>query len=373
MRRASPAVFSVHTATGDITLAQGQTLTSGSVNLTADGGSVIIAGTIDTSGINGGDIAVYGRGVDDQSGVTLTDSARIYAYANGYAADDTRQAKGGNVTLGTDFVSLTTNTDGSISGTSGKINVAAGVVIDVSAKRPGDRLVPFVSNGTKYYNYVQGDQGGTVTLRAPVRDDNTVNATVGNASSIVGASAINLVGFKRWDLAQVAASGLYSGVYTGTLPDGTIIPPNTVVLDVTQGLDTADNDGNLVAVAGVNFLGDKGPPDGSAPTLVDFVQKFDISASYASGGGLHDLSMQSNFHAQPGMDLTYTGNITLASNWNLGAGIVNQNAAVAHGAMVFDSALGKNDVVSGMEAYLLQHFTEMLYHIGGNIAGEPAC
>jgi len=365
--------FSVHTSTGDLTLAAGQTLTSGSVNLTADGGFVTVAGTIDTSGINGGDITLYGR-----SGVTLAGTARLNASATGYAADDTRQAKGGDVILGTDFVSISTaaptNPDLSVNGTSGSISVANGAVIDVSAKRPGARLVPFLSNGTKYYNLVQGDQGGTVTLRAPLymatvdtgsgpRTVETVDVTVANAASIVGASAINLVEFKRWDLATVADSGLYTGVTR---------LGNTITLDVTAGLDTANSDKTFTTVAGVNFLGDKGPTVGGAPTstptLVDFVQGLNITADNDNLGG---LATQSNFHAQPGMDLTYSGNITLASNWNLGAGIVNQDAAVLAGGMKFNAALGKNVVVFGQEANLMRDYTEMLYRTGGGILGEP--
>jgi filamentous hemagglutinin family protein len=322
--------FTVHTSTGDLTLAAGQTLISGSVDLTADGGFVDVAGTIDTSGINGGDVSLYGR-----SGVTLTDTARINAYATGYSASDTRQAKAGNVTLDTDFTSSTTSQDGSISGVSGAISVAGGAIIDVSARRPGARLVPIVSNGVTNYSVAQGDQGGIVTLRAPVVNSggsNIVNVSVANAGSIVGASAVDFVGFKRWDLAAVAASGLYTGV---------TLSGNTITLDVSAGLDTANTDGTLTAVAGLNFLGDK--TDGTAATLVDFVQGFNVSASYGNLGG---LSTQSNFHAKPGIDLTYTGDITLASNWNLGAGIVNQDAAVAAGVM--ETQGSQTYVVSGV-------------------------
>ncbi len=56
--------FSLTTQTGDIVLAANQTLRSGSVLLDADGGFVNILGTIDTSGVNGGNISLYGaRGV----------------------------------------------------------------------------------------------------------------------------------------------------------------------------------------------------------------------------------------------------------------------------------------------------------------------
>lgn len=344
--------FIIHTASGDLALAQGQSLTAQAVSLTADGGSVDIAGSIDTSGTNGGDITLYGR-----HGVTLEGSAHLDASAAGYAADDTRQAKGGNVTLGTDFTSSATDPDGAVTGTSGAIAIAAGAVIDVSAKRPGDRLVPYYANGVRYYSFVDGDQGGTVTLRAPVVA-NTLNVAIADAGSIAGASAINLVGFKRWDLAAVAASTLFSGV---TLNGG------TVLLDVSADLDTANADGTTTPVGGVNFLGDKGGP-GGPQTLVDFVQGYDVSAVYSKLGG---LAAQSNFHSQPGMDLTAAGNVTLVSNWNLGAGIVNQTAAIAGGAMVMDPALGKPVVVAGKEADVLGKYTSMVYRTGASIDGEP--
>ncbi|MDR3493354.1 MAG: filamentous hemagglutinin N-terminal domain-containing protein, partial [Ancalomicrobiaceae bacterium] len=253
--------FNVHTNVGNLVLAAGETLRSGSVNLTADGGLIDIAGSIDTSGINGGDVTLYGR-----AGVTLDSGARILADATGYAADDTRQAKAGTVTLGTDFVTSSVNGDGSVTGTSGAITVLRGAVIDVAAKRPGDRLVPYTLNGTKYYHYVAGDEGGTLTLRAPVTGtgaNRTVAVTVDDASSILGASAVNLVGFKRWDLGAVADSTLYTGVTR---------VGSTVTLDVRDRLDTANTDGTLTTVAGINFLGDKG--DSTAPTLIDFVQGF---------------------------------------------------------------------------------------------------
>ncbi|MCK9917118.1 filamentous hemagglutinin family protein [Microbacteriaceae bacterium K1510] len=351
--------FNVHTRSGDLTLAAGQSLRSGAVNLTADSGLLTIAGTIDVSGINGGNVALYGI-----NGVTLTGTARINATARGYAAadpTDTRQAIGGNVTIGTDLSSATTNADGSVTGTSGRIQIDVGAAIDVSALHPGDRLVPLVTQGGTYYNYVRGDQGGTVTLRAPAMGAagaSTVNVAVANASSIAGAREIDLVGVKRWDLATVATSGLYTGV---TLNSG------TVTLDVTAGLDTANADGTMTTVTGINFLGDKGTA--GAPTLVDFIQTFDVSASYGNLGG---LSSQANFHARPGMDLAYTGNITLASNWNLGAGTVNVTQALADGVMVNDPALLKPVIPVGQEAAIFANYTKLTYRTnGGSITGEP--
>ncbi len=122
---------------------------SGAVSLTADGGAVDIAGTIDVSGINGGQVGLYGV-----QGVTLESSARILARASGYGPFDTRQAKGGDVTLGT--------------AGSGSLTIASGALIDVSALNTQPRIVEGEENGVTTYNYVAGDTGGTVTLRVPV-------------------------------------------------------------------------------------------------------------------------------------------------------------------------------------------------------------
>ena len=326
------------TRQGDLVLGAGQTLKAGSINLTADGGLVRIAGTLDTSGVNGGDVSLYGH-----DGVTLTSSAVINATASGYAADDSRQARGGTVTLGTED--------------QGVITLAGGALIDVSALRPGDRLVQLIRGPVIDHQYVQGDLGGAVILRAPVIDTgagDTVNISVASAGSVKGASTVTVEGFKRWDLGQIAASGHYSGVTYDPATD-------TITLDVGADLDTANNDGTTTAVGGVNFLGDAG-----AGTVVDFVRNFDISRSYGNLGG---LASQANFHAAPGVDLAYGGNVVLASNWNLGAGVVNVNAAVAGGAMA-DNGAGQFYVVQGREAQVISDYTRMLYRVGGAVTGE---
>ncbi len=285
-------------------------------------------------------------------------SAQLLAYANGYGSTDTRQATAGTVTIGTDYVPGTTLS--SVSGTSGIINVASGALIDVSAKNPGDRLVPLLVNGVTDYEVVQGDQGGSVMFRAPVIENasnqETVNVNIANSNSIVGATGISVQGFRRWDLEAVANSGDFTGVTYNSAA-------NTVTLNVTAGLDTANADGSTTAIAGVNFLGDNDPG-----TLVNFVQNFNIAADDGSLGG---LASQSNFTANPGLDLETSGNIQLASNWNLGAGTVNQTAAVAAGYMVFNAALGKNVVVSGDEAEILADDTSLTYRVGGKVTGAP--
>ncbi|XSC42995.1 hypothetical protein ACF1BQ_033480 [Bradyrhizobium sp. RDT10] len=191
---------------------------------------------------------------------------------------------------------------------------------------------------------VTGGEGGKVTLRAPVIEQpgaDTVN--VAFAGSITGAREIVLEGFKRFDLAELASKPDFVGV-------------------TINGTGQAELDLAAQAAGKLNVLADYG-----AGTLVQFVRDFDISAAYAGLGG---LAAQSNFHARPGMELNYAGDIVLKSNWNLGAGTVNQASAIAAGVMAIDPLLGKAYIVPGQEGRLLRDHTTMVYRTGGSILGE---
>ncbi len=224
-----------------------------------------------------------------------------------------------------------------------------------------------VRDGVVNYAYVRGDEGGTVTFRGPVVANsigrNVVNATVANAQSIIGAQAVDLVGFRRWDLEQVANSGFYKGVHYDAATD-------TVSLDVAEDLDTADVSGHMSPIGGVNFLGDNDPG-----TVVDFVQNFDVSAGYGQLGGLASLA---NFRARPGIDLAATGNITLASNWNLGAGTVDLAAAQAKGYALrsVDLQVAGVDtsgyvIKPGFESKVFSELTKLTYRTNhGDVRGE---
>ena len=191
---------------------------------------------------------------------------------------------------------------------------------------------------------VGGGEGGKVTLRAPVIEQpgaDTVNVTF--AGNISGAREIMLEGFKRFDLADLATRPGFVGV-------------------TINGKGQAELDLAAQAAGKLNVLADYG-----AGTLVQFVRDFDISAAYA---GLGSLAAQGNFHARPGMELNYAGDIVLKSNWNLGAGTVNQAAAIAAGVMAIDPLMGKAYVVPGQEGRLLRDYTTMVYRTGGSILGE---
>ena len=307
----------IRSGADDLVLASGQSLEAGAVGLTADNGLVTIAGTIDTSGVNGGDIALYGG-----NGVTLT--GQLLARATGYAATDSRQASGGAVTIGTD-------------GT-GTINLAGGSVIDVSATRPGDRLVTDIRNTITYYRFAFGDQGGTVAIRAPIIEAASGNSVRVSAAGIVrGAREVSVEGFKRFDLGALAltpGSGVTVAGGVATINVGTAGPANVFA----------------------------GTGAGSIPT---FVQGFNLTGSAAALAGL------GTYVARPGIELDYTGAVTLASNWNFGAGTVDIPAAVAAGDIAANPALaGQFYVVPGREADLLQRFTRFTYRVDGRAERE---
>ena len=321
--------IAIRTGSGDLTLASGDTLSAQNILLTADGGLIDIAGKIDVSGVNGGTVNLFG--ID---GVTLESGSVIDAHANGYGLHDTRQAHGGTVQIGTDDT--------------GVITVNSGATIDVSAVQKGVRMVPITRNGKTYYMYAPADVGGSVEFRAPVIDGNngeTVN--VFYDGTIKGASEIVLQGFERFDLAKIAADPNFVGV--------TINDSGQAVLDV--GAESGQGQSNFLA-------------DYANGTLVQFVQDFDISAA---NGQLGSLTSSAVFHERPGMELDYSGDIVLSSNWNLGAGVVDVAGAVAAGLMAaLPSIDGKYYVLPGKEGEVFQDFTTLTYRTDhGSVEGEP--
>ncbi len=326
--------ISVRTGSGDLTLGAGTTLTLDSLSLTADGGSVTIGGTIDASGISGGSISLFAR-----DAVTLSAGSLLDVHSDGYADTDSRRASAGDIILG--------------AGNGGRIRVEAGAVIDLGKRRQGDRLIPYTQLDpatlvpVTAYRFVEADQEGTLTLRAPVVDTpagSTVD--IAFAGVVTGGRDISVEGYRAYDLAAIASDSRFTGV---TIDGGAAV------------LDTGTS-----REGKVNFLSDI-----ALGTLPDFVRNFDIGASDAALGALPGLA---NFHRRPGIELRHSGDIRLASNWNLGAGTVDTAAAIADGDMRV-SALSTPDnplleVVPGREAHLLENHIDMLYRVGGTAAGE---
>ncbi|MDT7933698.1 MAG: filamentous hemagglutinin family protein [Sphingomonadaceae bacterium] len=309
------------TGAGDLALGAGQTLAAQQIGLSALGGTVSVAGTINTGGIVGGAIELYGT-----SGVTLAGSGRLIATASGYGADDSRQARGGNVTIGTDR--------------GGTITLAEGSLIDVRALRPGDRLVTDIRNSQTFYRLAQGDLGGTLTVRAPAGGSTgAVTVPVSARGTVSGAREVSLEAVRRYDLAAAAADAALTGV---------TVAGNTATVNVAQ---TAAGRANLFA-------------DTAPNTIPGFVQGFQLATGQELGG----LTASPNFVARPGVELSYGGNIALTSNWNLGAGTVDTARALADG--VIQPRIGGGlSVPFGNEGALLANYTTFVYRVGGRADG----
>lgn len=347
----------VRSGRGDLGLDQGQVLKARNVTLTADGGAIEIAGTIDTSGVdvtgmsavdardaavNGGDIALWGN-----AGVTLAATARLDTHTNGYAATDSRPASAGNVTIG-------------IERQDASITIQNGAVIDVGARRtqaePGvGRLIPQVisdpatGTSTTVYTYAEPDSGGVVSFRAPVIGTGHDKVALSQRGTILGADSIQLEAFQRYDLDAMADSGLYSGISRAA--DGTI------------RLD--------FGAAGANpFTGRFTLGDGTS-SLVQFIQDFDIST--VDGSGLDGMRLR------PGVELASKNGIETTTQWNLAAASFSPQqlqAAVDAGVLQVIPELSQGGqtqyrVVPGREGDLLDRYATFLYRTdGGSARGE---
>ncbi len=326
--------IAIRTGTGDLRLTTGQALSAQSVRLTADGGSVAIAGSIDTSGISGGDIGLFGTG-----GVALAATAKLDAHANGYAATDTRVASGGTVDLGTSGA--------------GVIGIANGAVIDVAARRPGARLVAAVGkdaqlNDTTVYRYSESDTGGLVRLRAPlIEQAGADSVAIDFAGTISGARQVSVEAVKRFDLTLLGA--------------GQTCGAAAVCINAT-GQAVLD----LNATPGSNILADD-----IAGGVVRAVRGFDIGGAATRLGS---LTATAGYIARPGIELDFGGDIVLASNWNLGAAKVDEAGATAAGLFTANRALGNNSiaVVAGSESRIYSEFSNFFYRVGGRADGAAS-
>nr|WP_246641981.1 filamentous haemagglutinin family protein [Paraburkholderia edwinii] len=334
--------ISVETHTGNLTLSSGNTLTAHRVSLTADGGAggensdegkVIIGGTINASGLAGGEIDLFGK-----SGVDVEGSLIAIACLPGGPCDDTHfnpNQRGGTVNIGTTGNGSTT----SLNSTYGYENVTpdqSGVIT-----LGGNSLID-VTGGT-----AGGLSGGTVNFRAPITTDGTVNVTVTPGATITGSRATTLEAYAVWstddqstNAAQhfdgivdpagwfgdtVAGAG-QPGMVAGTWTDqnGNPLPAPTP----DQLADYLKNDFFTPTQANTDHQTFYGyvNNDGTTPgTLMSFVQKGvdGVAAQFANTG----------ITVAPGIELDNpdaninNGNISILTNWNLGAGSSPTNQA----------------------------------------------
>jgi len=277
--------ISVRTQTGNLQLSAGHTLRANTVTLTADditwtssvqNGQVIIGGLIETgctvtycNGQAGGQVGLYGS-----NAVVLQSTASIVA--------STKQAGqlGGDIKLGTGW------------NASGYIDLQSGAKMDVSG----------VGNG---------GNGGTVYLRAPLV---TGHAYQEGTVKILGLDA-NITGARKFSLEDYATVSTESGVGLPNVSwNGVLDPANNpaftnAVAQFVQGTLTGLDSAGKVVSYGFN---------GAVAQLTQSKIFADLQNNKNNQGAAVEFL--------PGVELVNTstavnsGNITIASNWNLAAG-----------------------------------------------------
>ncbi|WP_161607339.1 filamentous haemagglutinin family protein [Methyloferula stellata] len=371
--------FAVELGQGNITIAAGQTLTSGKVLLVANNGSIDVEGTIDASGPTGGSIGLYAIGTSTAqagtagaNGVTIGSDAKLYAR---YQADDPNDPAyangtsnlvqtGGTITLGTTGVPDTTlNAAYGYEDVpaSGAITVASGATFDVSGGPGGTNI-----NNT----------GGSVTVRAPNLTTNNINVSFkgtivtnadanGNPSGngviadayavwsttdsctliAGGCSAITTVAqFNALTPAQQAQleahfdgiidpAGFFNGAGTQIISATGGLYPNSTYASPATGayLPHVDFYQNTLLKFVDNPFND---PAGTTTNTAAVQNDFAGAQIQIAGSNTTSPLPSSKLHLQPEIDLVNpspatgstsinNGNITVASNWNLGAGVYN--------------------------------------------------
>ncbi len=331
--------ITVETNQGNLILSANNTLTALNVSLTADGGSgdltntstgnVNIFGTINAAGLAGGSVDLYGKNNVDIEGSLIA-----------VGVGPTEQ--GGTVTIGTAATFNPTNPSDPANynstygyenmATSGGITLGGNALIDVSG----------------------GLSNGTVNFRAPLLADGSVNITINPfapGKGIVGSSATTLEAYAVWSTTDatpnaaqhfdgiVDPTGWYNNAVVGAGQPAMVAGTWTDQKGNTLPAPTADqlasylaNDFFTPTAANTDhetFYGYvNGDPTQGAGTLMSFVQNFQVTETSTNGfGNLANAS----FTTVPGIELdnptpatgatsVNNGNISILTNWNLGAG-----------------------------------------------------
>lgn len=315
---------SIHTRTGDLVLGQGTTLHAIRVNLTADGGRVDVGGKVDASGAFGGNIALFGaKGVDIDG--------TLDASASG------KGQQGGDITLGTSGVG-----DGTLNTLYGYQNVQRN---DAGHIRIGSGA-----------HIAQDGPGGTgkFYLRAPLLTDGDVPVTVESGADLARIGKSSLEAYAVWDAHDVAGDltkhfdGLVdpAGWFTTDPASGRIV--------LVAGTFTDDNGNDMGApdpadakqvadfLSRYHFTPDEANPDhvafygyagGDASqgpgTLMGFIQEPGFTFDARLGAAIPGLAIRPGVELRNSDATKNAGNISLLTNWNLGAG-TRDAAGVLH-------------------------------------------
>ncbi|MDR6644712.1 filamentous hemagglutinin family protein [Luteibacter sp. 1214] len=305
---------SVHTRNGDLVLSAGHLLRAHLVGITADGGDVSIAGTVDASAKAGGAIDLFGA-----QGVDIDGTLDTHATLAGRT--------GGDITLGTSGTGTgdldpTYGYEVVQAGTAGHIRIGAGATVD----QRGD-----VANGHLYLRAPLLEGGDTpVTIAGGIDPSRTAGTTLEayavwdtrDASTDPTRHFDGLVDAGGWFESDPATGRpvLVAGSFTDDSGAAVADPDRTNDAQVEDYLaryrftPTATDTGHT---GFYGYIG--GDPAQGAGTLMRFVEQpgFTFGSRLASVAGLK---------VRPGIELRNGdvskngGDISVLTNWNLGAG-----------------------------------------------------
>ncbi|RDS81725.1 filamentous hemagglutinin N-terminal domain-containing protein [Dyella monticola] len=322
--------ISISSGAGNLVLSAGQTLNAQDVYLAANGGTgtvngangvVEIDGTVNVSGAAAGEIELYGR-----NGVTL--NGRLLAISS------VPEQRGGIVEIGT-----TGTSDGSLNTQYGYENV-----------QPGSAgVIQFGPNASINVSGGSPGAGGIVSLRAPLLANGDVPIIFSGTPAIIGASRVTIEPYAVWSTAdnasdltkhfdglidpdgwyQYAADGSVQMV-PGTWTDasGNALPAPTDATTLQQYLSQDYFTPTTANAAHQTFYGYvNGDPSQGAGTLMSYVEQ----PGYTFGSRFAGIS---NAQIQPGIELINPeanvngGDISVLTNWNLGAGTTDASGAI---------------------------------------------
>lgn len=307
--------FSVHTRSGDLSLAAGDTLRAHLVNLTADGGDVSIAGAVDASGTFGGSIDVFGaRGVDIDG--TLDTSAS----ASG--------RHGGDITLGTSGTA-----SGSLDATYGYETVqrtdAGHIHIGSGAK---------IGQG--------GDTAdGKLYLRAPLLVDGDVPVDIAPGLDLSHTQQTSLEAYVVWSTQDAVSDpskhfdGLVDagGWFTADPVTGRPVLVSGTFTDASGATVAAPDPGDAAQVTDylsryrftpdatnndhVSFYGYVNGDAGQGPgAVMGFIEQPGFTFDARLTAAVPGLAIRPGVELRNGDATVNGGDVTVLTNWNLGAG-----------------------------------------------------
>jgi filamentous hemagglutinin family protein len=280
--------ISVHSRSGGLALDQGFALTGSNVSLIADGssGNLDVAGRIDVSGSTAGNIDLFGSKNVLLTGTLLANSTGAGNNGGGIRIGTTGSSSGTfNTSYGYEQVSAAN---------SGSIKVDAAAVINVAGG--------------------QGGSGGIIALRAPLLSgagaDGTVNITAAkNPLNNSGARDVSVEAYATWSAADSVGDA-------NKQFDGIIDPAG--LFDAT-GIANVDVNGTAVTnTSHVNFY---------TGTLKNFVQQPGFSYG-TSFDGINNLNTRAGIDLINPSASVNAGNISVLSDWNLGAGSVANDGSL---------------------------------------------